>query len=321
MNAIMMEETEALVDDHRQPLVSVILPTYNGRAFVQRAVCSVLAQTYPSLELVVVDDGSHDGTADVVEHTFDDPRLTLTRLAENRGPYVARNAGVAASRGDLIAFIDADDEWRDDKLQKQVGQLLAGAFDMVHSRVVDVFPDGTRMHRTLHPRASEWRENLWRDLVATSTVLMRRSTFERLGGFDEAFRAMGDWDLWVRVMREGTAAHTGEALAVTYLGADSIQRGPVDVFEAFYRLALDKRLPELQAAGMVRRAEAQRHYAVAAKLWGTGQAATARRRLLRSLRIRPSLAATLLLVLTLLPRAEAQRLRFRLRRARAWISR
>ena len=305
----------------QRPLVSVILPTYNSSAFVGSAVRSVLAQTYRALELMVVDDGSTDGTADSVERAFHDPRIVVKRLGENRGPYVARNAGIAASHGTLIAFIDADDEWREDKLEKQVDQLLGGGFDMVHSRVVDVFPDGERMQRMLHPRSSEWRENLCNDRVATSTVLLRRGLFERLGGFDESFRSMGDWDLWVRVMRDGTVAHSDEALAVANLRRGSMQRGPVESFEAAHRFVLEKRLPELRAAGLVRSAEAQHHYAVASKLWGADRAPEARRRLLRSLRTRPSVRATLLLLVTLLPRGSAERMRRRLRRGRAVLAR
>src|SRR5690242_14976762 len=102
----------------QQPSVSVIIPTYNRARFVGEAVASALAQTLPPLEVIVVDDGSTDDTADVVAR-LNDPRVVYLRQ-ENAGPATARNTGVEAARGDLIALLDSDDRWLPRKLELQV---------------------------------------------------------------------------------------------------------------------------------------------------------------------------------------------------------
>src|ERR1041385_7139241 len=101
------------------PLVSVVLPTYQRAGTVGRAMRSVLAQTHSELELIVVDDGPDDGTADVVAR-INDPRVKYLRFPKRMGVSKARNVGVEAARGELIAFQDSDDEWLLDKLARQV---------------------------------------------------------------------------------------------------------------------------------------------------------------------------------------------------------
>jgi glycosyltransferase involved in cell wall biosynthesis len=100
-------------------LVSVVLPTFNRGYCLERAIRSVLGQTYPDWELIVVDDGSTDDTQAVLE-SFKDPRIRVFRHSVNRGVAAARNTGLAAARGEFIAFLDSDDEWRPDKLTKQL---------------------------------------------------------------------------------------------------------------------------------------------------------------------------------------------------------
>jgi glycosyltransferase involved in cell wall biosynthesis len=104
------------------PQVSVVIPTYNRATVLGRAVTSVLNQTFSDLECVVVDDGSTDQTVALVEG-FQDPRLRLIRLPVNRGVGHARNVGIQAASGELIAFLDSDDEWLPGKLERQVARL------------------------------------------------------------------------------------------------------------------------------------------------------------------------------------------------------
>ena len=106
------------------PMVSVVLPVFNGELSIGRAVQSVLAQTMSDLELVVVDDGSADRTSSVVSR-YSEPRLKLVKLANNSGTSAARNAGISLARGEYIAFLDSDDEWQPDKLEQQVGTIRA----------------------------------------------------------------------------------------------------------------------------------------------------------------------------------------------------
>ena len=102
--------------------VSVIIPTFNRCATLPRSINSVLRQTMSDLEIIVVDDGSRDNTETWI-HSIKDPRVRYYKLSENRGPARARNVGISCSRGELLAFLDSDDEWMEDKLAKQVRAL------------------------------------------------------------------------------------------------------------------------------------------------------------------------------------------------------
>src|SRR6056297_1399486 len=104
------------------PTVSVIVPTYNRADSLPRTIDSVLAQTHDDLELVVVDDASTDDTETVVER-YEDDRVTYLEHATNRGGSAARNTGIRASDGDYVAFLDSDDEWHPEKLERQVREL------------------------------------------------------------------------------------------------------------------------------------------------------------------------------------------------------
>jgi glycosyltransferase involved in cell wall biosynthesis len=302
-------------------LVSVIMPVHNGEEFVGRAISSVLAQTYDRLELIVIDDGSTDATAHAVA-SICDSRVTLLTLGSNAGAYVARNHALRRASGEFIAFLDADDAWFPSKLERQVAFLNARPqVDMIHARTIDIFPSGERLARSLHRRASDYRENLCHDRVSTSTVVVRRAVLNRVGTFDESFRAMGDWDLWTRIMRVGRVAHLAEPLTDTWLREGSLQRGSVEMFEHSHRLVLDKRLGELERHGLTRKADAAHEYAVAAKLAWTGQRGKARRRLARSLRARPSVEALALLMILSFRPETAHRARMRLRMLRRALSR
>lgn len=300
--------------------VSVIMPVHNGERFVCRAIRSVLQQTYEDVELFVIDDGSTDHTIEAVQ-TIDDSRVTLLCMTPNAGAYVARNHALQYASGEFVAFLDADDAWLPPKLARQVALLDARPdIEMVHTRVVDRFTAGEPMARSLHTNASDYRENLCHDRVATSTVLLRRAVLERVGTFDESLRMMGDWDLWTRIMRDGLVTHLDEPLTVIWIREGSLQRGPVDMFEQFHKLVLDKRRDELARHRLTAKAAAAHEYAVAAKLAWVGRRTEARRRTLRSLRARPSVEAAALFAVLLLGRRTTLRARMRLRRLRRVVS-
>jgi glycosyltransferase involved in cell wall biosynthesis len=181
------------------PLVSVIIPTRDRPELAARAVRSALAQTYANQEIVVVDDGSAvplDLPGDVVE----DPRVRTVRLDSTTGAGGARNAGVQASTGTLLAFLDDDDRWRPRKIERQV-QTLAGC-DESTAAVETGYElwDGSRLMERYVPQPDRdlRKELLVQPLMQPSTVLLRRSAFAQLGGFDSALLRVEDWDLWIR---------------------------------------------------------------------------------------------------------------------------
>ena len=180
------------------PRVTVVIPTYNRRDLVREAIASVTAQSYPDFEVIVVDDGSDDGTAEVVQ-PFAGVQYVYQR---NRGVSAARNVGVARAGGELIAFLDSDDLWYPRKLEHQVA-----LFDR-HSDVEICHTDemwlrnGVRVnphHKHCKTGGDIFVRSLDLCLVSPSAAMLRRALFERLGGFDETLPACEDYDLWLRI--------------------------------------------------------------------------------------------------------------------------
>lgn len=195
------------------PLVSVILPTYNRLPYLREAVASVFAQTYPHWELIVVDDGSADGTHQYVAAIPDD-RVTLKAEAHEGNPARLRNVGIACARGEYVAFLDSDDLWFPEKLRVQVGYLRARpACRWGYSALVRI--DGEGRPLGSHGLAP-WRpyegwilpQLLTLDaLVSTPTVMAQRTLLEEACGFDETFVYCADYELWLRLaMRSQTCA-------------------------------------------------------------------------------------------------------------------
>ena len=179
--------------------VSVVIPTYNRAGFVREAIASVLQQDHPEVELIVVDDGSRDDTPAVVRGFGAAVRYVWQ---ENRGVSAARNRGVAASIGDLIAFLDSDDLWAPGKVSAQVGYFEA------HPEAQACHTDelwirrGVRVNeRRIHRKQGGWQflASLPRCLISPSAIMLRRGLWERLGGFDEGLPACEDYDLWLRL--------------------------------------------------------------------------------------------------------------------------
>lgn len=181
------------------PVVSVIIPTYNRWPMVGEAVESILAQTYRSFELIVVDDGSQDGTAEQLSGYGS--RLRVLRQPR-RGVAAARNLGVRISVGRYLAFLDSDDLWQRRKLATQAAFMetrpevqICQTEEIWIRRGVRVNPK--RRHRK--PAGDIFRASLDLCLVSPSAVMMTRDLFEREGGFDETFPVCEDYDLWLRI--------------------------------------------------------------------------------------------------------------------------
>lgn len=182
------------------PLVSVIIPTYNRAALVPEAVASVLAQTYRDFELLVVDDGSTDGTQETLAAYGGE--IQVLRRPNRRGVSAARNRGISAAKGEWLAFLDSDDLWLPEKLARQL------AFMAAHPRLLLGQTEETWVRRGLrvNPPRTHCKEggriflrSLERCLVSPSAVVLHRSLIEAHGGFDESLPAAEDYDLWLRL--------------------------------------------------------------------------------------------------------------------------
>lgn len=229
------------------PRVSVIIPTHNRMTLLCRAIDSVLAQTWSDLELIVVDDGSDDGTADMVERIAD-PRVRLVRHDRAKGPPRARNAGIAAARGEWVAFLDNDDEWLPEKLERQLDRIeqrhdsgIAAAYCSLY--VQDGAGERRAIRRTQLPEGDVLDAFLRNDVPATpSLYIVKRTALVEAGGFDHAARPAEDLDLWLRLSSAGHRfTAVPEPLAVYHQeeGLGRISESPVAALRSFR--SLDKR--------------------------------------------------------------------------------
>ena len=181
--------------------ITVVIPVYNRELVISDAINSVLGQTSTVDEIIVVDDGSTDGTIDRL-HAFAG-KVRILRQS-NQGPSAARNAGIRASRSKWIAFLDSDDLWYPEKLELQKRHIeKMNDMGCIHTRYVVQGQD----FRELSPNPPLMQQLRLEDLlirnrIGTSTVLARREILTALGGFDENLRIVQDWDLWLRMAQE-----------------------------------------------------------------------------------------------------------------------
>lgn len=186
------------------PQVSVVIPTHNRASTVVRAIRSVLRQTYQNFEIILVDDGSTDSTREVLEH-LSDTRLRYIRHDRNLGGGAARNTGIEAARGKYIAFLDSDDEWLPEKLERQV-QLLEKSDPSV-GVIYSGYSYIDENTCSIDSRVPRYRgliidELLGGNVVGTaSTVVVRRSCFGGVRRFDSSMLSCQDWDMWISLAK------------------------------------------------------------------------------------------------------------------------
>ncbi len=188
------------------PLVSVVVPTYNRSQFLKKAVASVLGQTFSSWELIVVDDGSTDDSAEVIaEIASQDERIQGIFLLKNQGVSLARNAGIKKSSGTWICFLDSDDSWLPEKLEMQIDAIVKSPEVRVLQTDEIWIRNGVRVNPLKkHQKYSGWifEKCIPLCIVSPSAVMIHREVFDRCGLFDETLPACEDYDLWLRIALE-----------------------------------------------------------------------------------------------------------------------
>jgi glycosyltransferase involved in cell wall biosynthesis len=192
-----------------EPRVSAILPVFNGRSFLLGAVRSVLAQTLPPRELIVVDDGSTDGSLEELEGLAAPFPVRVLRQA-NAGQSAARNAAARIAQGELLAFLDQDDQWLPNHLEELVVPFADPAVGWVYSDFDEIDLHGHLVTRAFirvqgirHPKSTIYECVVGDLMVLPSASVVRRTAFEQAGGFDEALSGYEDDDLFVRFFRLG----------------------------------------------------------------------------------------------------------------------
>lgn len=210
------------------PLVSIIFPTYNREHIIDRAIESVLNQTYNNIELIIVDDASDDNTEAVVK-SFNDKRIMYIRHNRNKGCASARNTGINAAKGRYIAFQDDDDVWVRDKLEKQMEVMLNvspqvgvvySPFKRIKNNRQFIIPDNSISNK----EGYILRQLLTGNFINLQVALVKKECFDTIGLFDEELLSLSDWDLWIRIAKHYEFAFFEEPLAYVYDTKNSIMK-------------------------------------------------------------------------------------------------
>jgi len=241
------------------PRISVIIPTYNRADMVGRAVQSVLNQTYQDFEIIIIDDGSTDSTEEIIRG-FHDPRIRYIRHERNRGGSAARNSGICAAQGEYIAFLDSDDEWLPQKLEKQfyLFKTQNPEIAVVYTAYAIVDERG-RIKKIEKPRHSGYilQKLLASNCIGASTVMAKKICFTKDTKFDETLPSCQDWDMWIRLAKKYNFAYIPEILVKRYEHSSNRITADSAVRIAGREIILKKFLKEIERQGSNVKAE---HY-------------------------------------------------------------
>ncbi len=242
--------------------VSVLIPAYNCENTIRRAIDSALGQTYQDFELIVVDDGSQDGTLEVIK-TIADPRIKVVRHPKNSGEAEARNTAIKSASGRYLAFLDSDDEWLPEKLSRQLEAIRKEPEGIVAIVTGYYLFDEFNIKRQEIPfRPASWFKNL---LMGCSqgpgtTLMVSREAYEKIGYYDPTLPRYTDWDWLLRFTHLYSLSVITEPLAIIY----HISQPKAQVVEMAARQFLDKHNQDFQRFGYYgKRAIGKRYLEVA----------------------------------------------------------
>jgi glycosyltransferase involved in cell wall biosynthesis len=292
------------------PIVSVIMPAYNARRFIDDALKSALNQTLTDVEIIVVDDGSKDDTAEHVRRNY--PQV-LCFTKTNGGASSARNYGMEKSTGEFIAFLDADDAWHPEKLEAQVALMRAYPDAQLCRTGLSedpISPNTSILGRTPgavppHQLTKTFAESFFNPFFATSAVMIKRSAYERVGNFDTRLKVSEDVDYYLRVLVDapivpivsGVALHKrpvdgslGDDSESGYLQLIEVYRNFVNNYPQTYSILGKRVIEKTMAAMWARYAASQRR---------NGKRLESLRNALKSMFIFPNTLAAKVMVLAL----------------------
>lgn len=239
---------------NKEPRISVVVPTYNCAKYLGQAIDSILAQSKPAFEVIVVDDGSTDDTASLLA-TFQN-NVSMIRQ-ENKGVSSARNAGISAATGDWIAFLDSDDIWLPNKLELYIEAMASfpdstvyySEFCFLEADSLGVFPAPESLYELTKDIACDADHSGWiyhqlllTNWVLTSTAVVKRSIFDEIGMFDENLVIAEDWDLFLRISRHGTFYKIKHPLTLYRITPNSLTKTikPIDYIRTVLNTAINQ---------------------------------------------------------------------------------
>lgn len=269
------------------PRVSVIIPSYNRAHLIGRAVQSVLNQTYKDFEIIVVDDASTDNTEKVVK-SFSDERIRYAWHKENRGGAAARNTGIKIAQGDYIAFLDSDDIWLPEKLEKQIqvfkdASLKVGVVYTGFWRIEGDKKTYIPSSKITQKQGDIYQSLLKRNFIGTPTAMVRKECLLRAGMFDEYLPRLQDWELWIRISKRYHFKCINEPLVISYYQPASISNNQSALIRA-RELILKKHFEDLKKD---RELLAKHYYGIGAVLCSNGELRQGRSYLIKAAKVYP----------------------------------
>lgn len=224
--------------------ISVVIPTFNRLIYLERAIKSVLNQTISVNEIIIVDDGSDDGTSEFIHSNY--PNLKYI-FQSNSGVSAARNTGIKAASSNWIAFLDSDDAWVTNKIQKQITELeLNPEMNFCHSNEIWIRNGREIKQKNTHKKFGGFIFDKCLDKcrISPSTVICRKSLLIKLNGFDEDLSICEDYDLWLRITSDNPVIYIEKPLIIKYGGhQDQLSRNSEGI-ESYHIKSLEKLLKQ-----------------------------------------------------------------------------
>lgn len=214
--------------------VSVVIPAHNAEGTLARALDSVFEQTLQPLEVIVVDDGSRDDTRRIAETYAERHNVRILSRPVSEGASCARNRGIESARGELIAFLDADDEWLPSKLERQVPLFSEDdGLEFISCGALLIDSTGTNRGSVYTDRRPVSGENAWRTLlaynfIATPSVVARRDSLMAVGGFDPALPFGEDQDMWIKLSMRGRLGYVDQPLVLVHMSPNSLSGAEIN---------------------------------------------------------------------------------------------
>ena len=219
--------------------VSVIIPMYNSSKYIKECVNSVINQTYKNLEIILVDDKSNDSTLKKV-NKIKDKRIKIIKLKKNSGAAISRNKGIEEATGDLICFLDSDDYWKKDKIEKQVKFIKDKAF--IYSEYQYLRRNGTHIARV--PETITYKELLKNSAIFTSTVMLNMKYLTKEDIYMPDIRMGQDYGAWYKILKKIDKAYgMQEVLSVYRVGNKSLSSNKVKAMKRTWHLYKTEEMP------------------------------------------------------------------------------
>lgn len=222
--------------------ISVVIPTYNRIALVERAIDSVLRQSIKPFDIIVVDDGSDDGTSEMIQKKYRSINLVQQ---QNSGVSAARNNGIKHAKGDWISLLDSDDEWTEKKLENQVNRLIKNPdYHFCHTNEIWI-RNGVRVNqKKRHQKYGGYIFDKCLDIcrISPSSTLFKKNILEHVGWFDTQLPVCEDYDLWLRITADYKILFVDELLIIKYGGHTDQLSQSVEGIELFRIKSLENLL-------------------------------------------------------------------------------